>query len=383
LTERRAGARRRFKDINVHLHDRRAIILSFALPAALTLFFGLAFSGSKRAAQSPKVPILVVDQDGSPGSQRLAAALAGDATVTAKASSLDAARDAVKNGRIAVAVVIPAGFAATTSAAIRGAAERSELQFVFDPSSPFQVQVVEGVVYGHVLAALASDVGADRLAQCKSLSEPYKLNEQVAAGGEVYDGAAHAVAGMAVQFILMGAIENAVAILTDRQKGLWRRLRAAPLSRWTLLSSRIVSGAILALLVLGFLLLFGRFTLGVHVQGSGLGLALVGVAFAFLASSIGVLVSTLGKTPPATRSVGMFVVLIAVMLGGSWFPSFLFPSWLQAVTKFIPSRWAVDGLDAMIWRGLDIDAAILPAAGMLGVAAIFAALAAWRFKWEE
>ena len=52
-----------------------------------------------------------------------------------------------------------------------------------------------------------------------------------------------------------------------------------------------------------------------------------------LASSAGVLVSTLGKTPQATRSVGIFVVLIATMLGGAWFPSFLFPSWLQPITR--------------------------------------------------
>lgn len=222
-------------------------------------------------------------------------------------------------------------------------------------------------------------MGKERLEQCASLAEPYHVSDQPAAGGEAYDGAAHAVGGMAVQFILMGAIENAVAILTDRQ----RRLRAAPLSRATLLVSKIVSGALLALLVLGFLLLFGRVTLGVRVQGSSLGLALMGVAFALLASTVGVLVSTLGKTPQATRSVGIFVVLIAVMLGGAWFPSFLFPSWLQPITRLIPSRWAVDGFDAMTWRGLDVGAALPPAAGMLAAAAIFAALAAWRFRWEE
>ncbi|HKA88546.1 MAG TPA: ABC transporter permease [Haliangiales bacterium] len=371
------------KDINVYLHDRRAVILSFALPAALTLFFGLAFSGSKRAAEAPKIPTLVVDDDRTPGSQRLAAALAADPTLAAKPAARDEARDAVKDGRFGVAVVIPAGFAATTAAALGGAAARAQLEFIYDPSSPFSLQIAEGVVHGLVVRALAPDVSKERLEACASLAEPYRAERRPAAGGETYDGAAHAVGGMAVQFILMGAIENAVAILTDRQRGLWRRLRAAPLSRATLLASKIISGALLALLVLGFLLVFGRVTLGVRVQGSGLGLLLVGVSFALLASSVGVLVSTLGKTPQATRSVGIFVVLIAVMLGGAWFPSFLFPAWLQPITRLFPSRWAVDGFDAMTWRGLDVSAAIFPAAGMLGAAAIFAALAAWRFKWEE
>src|SRR5262249_36051490 len=159
--------------------------------------------------------------------------------------------------------------------------------------------------------------------------------------------------------------ENAVAILTDRQRGLWRRLRAAPLSRATLLASKIISGALLALLVLGFLLVFGRVTLGVRVQGSGLGLLLVGVSFALLASTVGGVVSPRGKAPRATRWVGTFLVLIAVMPGGAWFPSFLFPAWLQPITRLFPSRWAVDGFAAMTWRGLAVSAPIFPAAGML------------------
>jgi ABC-2 type transport system permease protein len=371
------------KDLKVFLRDRRAVILSFALPAALTLFFGLAFSGQKRAAESPKVPILVVDEDRSPGSGRLAALMAADPALTAKPATVADARATVKDGRIAVAVVIPAGFAATTAAALGGATARADLTFIFDPSSPFQLRVVQGIVHGLVVKAFAPDVGADKLAQCESLASPYNVDEQVAAGGEVYDGAAHAVAGMAVQFILMGAIESAVGILTDRQRGLWRRLRAAPLTRWTLLLSKILSGALVALVVLAFLLVFGRFTLGVHVQGSRLGLGLVAVAFALMASSLGMLVAALGKTPQATRSVGIFVILIAVMLGGAWFPSFLFPGWLQTVTRFVPTRWAVEGLDATIWRGLGVDAVILPTVGMLAVAALFAVVAAWRFKWEE
>ena len=65
-----------------------------------------------------------------------------------------------------------------------------------------------------------------------------------------------------------------------------------------------------------------------------------------------------------------------------WVPSFLFPAWMQGVTKAIPARWAMDGLDAMTWRGLGFEEAVLPIAVLLGSAAIFGALAVWRFRWE-
>jgi len=72
-----------------------------------------------------------------------------------------------------------------------------------------------------------------------------------------------------------------------------------------------------------------------------------------------------------------------VMLGGAWVPAFIFPDWLQRVTLVIPVRWAVDGLDAMTWRGLGLDAAILPTLVLLGFSVLFGLLALARFRWEE
>jgi ABC-2 type transport system permease protein len=79
----------------------------------------------------------------------------------------------------------------------------------------------------------------------------------------------------------------------------------------------------------------------------------------------------------------MFSVLILVMLGGAWVPSFLFPEWLQHVTEFTPTRWAVDGLDGATWRGLPLQSAFLPTAILLGWSALFALIAVWRFDWED
>ena len=78
-----------------------------------------------------------------------------------------------------------------------------------------------------------------------------------------------------------------------------------------------------------------------------------------------------------------FAILIMVMLGGAWVPTFIFPAWLQQATLVVPARWAVDGLDAMTWRGIGLSGAVGPVAALLGFAALFAAIAASRFKWEE
>jgi ABC-2 type transport system permease protein len=63
-----------------------------------------------------------------------------------------------------------------------------------------------------------------------------------------------------------------------------------------------------------------------------------------------------------------------VMLGGAWVPSFIFPAWLQRITVVIPARWAVDGFDAMTWRGLPFESAVMPTIVLLGFAVLFATL---------
>ena len=76
-------------------------------------------------------------------------------------------------------------------------------------------------------------------------------------------------------------------------------------------------------------------------------------------------------------------VLMMVMLGGAWVPTFIFPAWLQQLTLVVPARWAVDGLDAMTWRGVGVAGAVLPTIVLLGFAVAFWIVAATRFRWEE
>jgi ABC-2 type transport system permease protein len=110
---------------------------------------------------------------------------------------------------------------------------------------------------------------------------------------------------------------------------------------------------------------------------------LVIASFAILTSTFGLLIAALGNTPEATRGLAILATLMLVMLGGAWVPTFVFPEWLQKVTLFVPTRWAVDGLDAMTWRGLGFDAAWPPALAMLGFSAVCAWLAVKRFAWDE
>jgi ABC-2 type transport system permease protein len=217
------------------------------------------------------------------------------------------------------------------------------------------------------------------------LRMPFETNDEVImAGGQVERTAmqAHAFCGMAVQFILFGAIEAAVGLLTERQRGQWNRIRAAPVAKRELLLGKTLSTAIVGLLTTIIVFLFGWLFFHIRVEGSLLGFGLVALAYALASATFGLLVAALGKSPQAARGISILVVLMMVMLGGAWMPSFLFPRWLQSATVAIPTRWAVDGFDGTLWRGLSLIET-LPAIGALcGFAALFGAIAAWRFRWS-
>jgi len=66
-----------------------------------------------------------------------------------------------------------------------------------------------------------------------------------------------------------------------------------------------------------------------------------------------------------------------------WVPTFVFPAWLQQLTVVVPARWAVDGLDAITWRGIGWQGAVMPTLILLGFAAVFGAIALLRFRREE
>ena len=421
------------KDLLMFFSDRRAVIMGFVAPIAIASFFGFIFSGNKDR-EAARVPIRVVDDDRSAISAAIGRGLAGDKSLTVEGGTLDEAREAVRKGKTTVAIVVPSGFGDAAGQAFFAGGAKPQLDLLYDPSHATELAMVRGILTQHVMQAVSAEMfggdqgrrvtqqtldrmktagmpEADRKAlsellssvnrwyerapaspaagaspaPSRGLSMPYEVREQAvtAQAGVAYNGFAHAFAGMGVQFLLFACIDLAIGMLTERQLGLWKRLRAAPMSRFVLLGAKAISGATIALLSLGMTFAFGMAVFGIRVEGSWPGFVLVCVATALMASSFGLLIASLGRTPQATRGVAILAVLLMVMLGGAWIPSFVFPAWLQKVTLIVPARWAVDGLDATTWRGVDFMGALPTIAALLGFAALFGALAVNRFRWDE
>jgi ABC-2 type transport system permease protein len=214
------------------------------------------------------------------------------------------------------------------------------------------------------------------------MSMPYATRDEAMSSGPKYNGYAHSFGGMGVQFILFMGIDAGIGILLARRTGLWSRLLAAPISMGTLLAARALSSALISMGVLGFVFGVAVLFFKVQIAGSLPGFVGVCAAFSLFTASFGLAIAAFGKTPEAARGFAVFGTLMMVMLGGAWVPSFIFPQWMQTATLVVPTRWAVDALDAMTWRGQALEAA-LPAIGvLLGFSLVLGALAWWKFRAE-
>jgi linearmycin/streptolysin S transport system permease protein len=370
------------KDLQLFRTDRRAVLMQIVAPVVISAFFGFVFSrGSGDDGPRGRIAVLAADEDGSPVSRALVDGLAADPALDVQPSTAARAGDDVRRGRAAVAVVLPAGFGAAAEAALVRGGARPEIGLLHDPSRTAEVALVRGLLTQQAMRAVAE--GAFPAAR-QAPRLPFELRAQAmtARRDVAYDGFAHAFAGMSVQFILFAGINLGVGLLMDKQRGVWKRLRAAPLSKAFVLGARAASGALIAFLTLSIVFAVAVGVFGVRIRGSLFGFVAVLAAIAIMASTFGLLVATLGRTPEATRGLSGFAVLIMVMLGGAWVPSFVFPAWLQKATLVVPARWAVDGIEAVTWRGLPFSAVLPHLFALLGFSALFVAVAALRFRWE-
>jgi ABC-2 type transport system permease protein len=421
------------KDLQLFFSDRRSVIVSFVVPIAIASFFGSIFSGPGNNREPARIAVAIIDQDGSAVSKGIVAGARTDANLKLTTPTEDEARDAVRRGKTSAAIIIPAGFGDAAGTAFFGNGDKPALAVLFDPSHSIEVAMVRGILTQHVMEAVSREMfggeqgrkiidetlpriagssamptdqrraliemlssvqkfynqpsasGAPANNERRGITMPYTMREEAMTAGTnvAYNGYAHSFAGMAIQFLLFAMANAGIEMLLERQRGLWRRLRSAPVSRFTLLAGKAASGAIISLMILLVSFAFAMIVFGVRIQGSIAGFLGISIACALMASTFGLLVAALGNSPATARGVTTLAVLMMVMLGGAWVPTFIFPAWLQQFTLIVPVRWAVDGLDAMTWRGIGFSGSLAPAAALLAFAALFAAIAATRFKWEE
>ncbi len=428
-------------DIRLYFADRRAVIVGVVVPILIAAFFGYIFSGAGQSENQGRIPIAVVDEDQSSVSRAITGDLVTDPLLQVSALDRATAREQVKSGKQNAAAVFPQGFGEQSTKSLFTGANKPQIELLVDPSQTTGSRVIAGLLAQYSMQEISKEAftGAygrkaidsymetlDKLEQTPIradlktlLSAARKLNDQADSGAEPgsasgpgagsgerhgfglsipytvastpvtardntpYNAYAHSFAGMAVQFILFAGIDAGVVLLLTRQRGIWQRLRSAPLSRSEFVLARALATTLIGLFQITVIYLAAILVFKVRIEGSWAGFIAVGVSFCLLNATFGLMLATLGRSASTTRGLAMMATLLLVMVGGAWVPAFVFPNWLQNASRYLPTRWAVDGLDGATWRGLPFDAAVLPTLALIGCGAACLLVAIRRFRWEE
>lgn len=204
-------------------------------------------------------------------------------------------------------------------------------------------------------------------------------------GGAIQTGVSYVdflIPGIIVQTVIFGSMGSGINIAEDMQKGIMDRFRSLPISRGTVLAARVLTDTLRNALSV-FIMAGVGFLMGYRFHGlwgdAALAVALcvlIGLAFAWIAACIGLLVRD-----TQTAEIAGFTWVFPVVFASSIFvPVQTMPDWLEWVAARNPITLAADAVRGWSLAAPDYDAAIAATIWCVGIMGVFATIAVWRFR---
>jgi len=217
-------------------------------------------------------------------------------------------------------------------------------------------------------------------------AQPHRLTMRVAPAGKRLEpprGFEQAIPGTMVMFVLLIMFTSGAVTLTiERRQGILTRLASAPLSRGAVVLGKWCARMGLGVVQIAFAMLTARVLFGIH-WGSNLGIiAAVMLAYASLATGLGMLLGNWGRTEGQVIGLGVMASNVLALLGGCWWPIEITPVWAQRVALALPTGWTMDAMHKLVSFGAG-PAAVVPHLLVLSAAALGAGYVLARtFKFQ-
>jgi ABC-2 type transport system permease protein len=417
--------------------DRGALILSFILPIAFFSIFGIVFGGMRGSA-TPRVSVLVVDEDRSPVSERVVRGLQHDPSLlvsthpepkagAGKEEPVPAdytaatAEDAVKQGVAPVALIIPNGFGANPIA-FGPATDRKVISILQDSSDPVAAQVVAGMLQKVVMTSLPdtmAEMGSKYIDQFSGGLTPQQ-HENIESNiarlrqlpGRDQQGSASTdsgnasgfvsvnirdvvgekkrspmisfyAAGVGVMFLLFTASGAGGSLLDEAESGALDRMLSAQVSMTTLLAGKMAYCTLLASSQLVIMFLWGAAVFHLDLFSHLPGFFVMTAATSLAVASFGMLLASLARTRAQLAAISTLIILTMSAVGGSMFPRFLMPEMMKKIGLLTFNAWAIDGYTKVFWRDEPVSHLAPQVAVLVGSAIVLFGIA--RFfarRWE-
>lgn len=149
--------------------------------------------------------------------------------------------------------------------------------------------------------------------------------------------------------ILFSSIFSSISIIWDKEFGFMKEILVAPISRFSVVVGKAVSGMVLstfqAAVILAFFPLVGL-DLGILQI---LGVIAVCAVLSFAIASFGILLASFYDSYESFSVIMNFIVMPMFFLSGAMYPVKLMPSVLQMLTRINPLTYGIDAIKHLIF----------------------------------
>jgi ABC-2 type transport system permease protein len=197
------------------------------------------------------------------------------------------------------------------------------------------------------------------------------------------NGAEQAVPGMVTMFAFFLVAHLAFTFFREHGWNTWDRLRATPMTQSELLAGKLVVPLIESGFQIVVLFTLGGLVFRLHIRGSVLGVALIAVALCICVVTFALALTALLRSMIQLNALANLLALLLAGFGGALSPLGSLPGWARAVAPATPTYWAMRGFRAVILDGKGLTSALPSVAMLMVFTAIFSAVAAARFRFNE
>jgi ABC-2 type transport system permease protein len=155
--------------------------------------------------------------------------------------------------------------------------------------------------------------------------------------------------------ILFSSIFSSISIIWDKEFGLMKEILVAPVSRFSIVVGKALSGTIVSTIQAGIILCLFPF-LGIRLGlPSIIETFLISILLSFCISSLGIVIASFYESFESFSVIMNFIVMPMFFLSGAMYPVKKLPQILQVVTKLNPLTYGIDALKHTILRGEAIN----------------------------
>ncbi len=387
------------KELKLLWRDRAALLLLFLMPVVLVMVITLVQRNVLKIAGESGARVIVVDHD----RRGLGAELIREAAGLGIGANLAVGDvdvpDLVRRcrlGEIQAVVEIPAGFDQSLEGSVNdslkeggvgGGGSPPMLTAVFDPTALTGLRAavigviravggrletrktmaaIKRILPDRIRAALVATMGP--AAAMASITMPELAGpaggmvviraENAGTGPIVPSAVQHNVPAWSLFGIFFIVVPLAAVILDERSSNTFARLLVAPVSRFSLVSSRIAAYTMACILQFVVLFAIGAWVLPrfgtdpLVLPPAILALGLTLFCACFAASGYGFMVGILARTHEQAAMFGAISVVVAAAIGGVMVPVYAMPPLMRSLSVVSPLGWGLEALVALFVRGV-------------------------------